>query len=361
MKFFLTALVVTFVALLPSTVDAQAILDGVCSGTECSACDIAVIANSFISWLIGAVMVLFAVLMVIAGFGLVTSGGNPDALSTAKSKFTNAIIGLIIVLSAWLIVDTLMRSLVGDSGKVSGNLAWSEIQCMTQTEARTVADEVDIEIADIIIVEPGTVIQGAGGVSVGELCDEQYPGGPRTDCAKRIVACNGTPEVNQIDATTSEVVCRRSLTLSGSYTRCDTASFETVNLFGRSVQVHRDFAPALRDINSEWQQRGGHDAYPIYSAGGYRGCPTGSRSFHDYGFAVDINPDANPHCKDRNQDPRWAHICNGNQLVTDMPNWFIGMFTSRGWGWGGNWSSSKDSMHFSMGAPEGGSVPIPGR
>jgi hypothetical protein len=158
MKFVFPLLIGAVVYFLPETASAQGILGGVCSGTECSACDIAVIANSFISWLIGAVMVLFAVLMVIAGFGLVTSGGNPDALSTAKSKFTNAIIGLIIVLSAWLIVDTLMKALVGESGQVSGNLAWSEIQCMTQTVAITKPDEVNITYIEANIPDLASAI-----------------------------------------------------------------------------------------------------------------------------------------------------------------------------------------------------------
>jgi len=138
------------VSILPETASAQGIFGGVCNGINCSACDIAVIANSFISWLIGAVMVLFAVLMVIAGFGLVTSQGNPDALNTAKSKFTNAIIGLIIVLSAWILVDTLMRGLLvnSDNADVSGYLAWSEIQCMTQSVSYVASSTVAINVID---------------------------------------------------------------------------------------------------------------------------------------------------------------------------------------------------------------------
>lgn len=88
-------------------------------------------------------MILFAVLAVWAGFGLVTSGGNPTALTDAKSRFTNAFIGLLIVLSAWLLVDTLMRGLLGGEGEIRGYGPWSEIQCMTQSEARTDADEVE--------------------------------------------------------------------------------------------------------------------------------------------------------------------------------------------------------------------------
>jgi len=111
-----------------------------CSGTDCSACNVVYMANGGINWLIGITFIIFAVIMVIAGIGLVTSGGNQSALDAAKSKFTNAIIGLIIILSAWLIVDTIMRGLVGNEGKLdnggemSGWLFWSQVECQTQTK-----------------------------------------------------------------------------------------------------------------------------------------------------------------------------------------------------------------------------------
>jgi Type IV secretion system pilin len=114
-----------------------------CSGTDCSMCNIVDLTNGLIQWLIGFLFVLFAIIIAYAGFGLVTSGGNSHAMDEAKGRFTNAIIGLIIVLAAWLVVDTIMRGLVGrpgaegqipGSGEVTGWLFWSEVQCYTQFE-----------------------------------------------------------------------------------------------------------------------------------------------------------------------------------------------------------------------------------
>ncbi len=111
-----------------------------CDGTNCSACNLADMANIIIKWLFGIVFMIFAVLMVIAGFGLVTSGGNTTALQEAKSKFTNAMIGLLIMMSAWLVVDTIMKGVVGggETGAAIGEIAgwgpWSEVKCMTQTK-----------------------------------------------------------------------------------------------------------------------------------------------------------------------------------------------------------------------------------
>ncbi len=108
-----------------------------CSGTECSACNLVEMANDGIVALFGVIGIIFAILMTVAGFGLVTSGGNQSALEGAKSKFTNAIIGLIIVMSAWLMVDTIMRNLVEGDGNLGATFAgwgpWSEVTCLAQT------------------------------------------------------------------------------------------------------------------------------------------------------------------------------------------------------------------------------------
>lgn len=109
-----------------------------CNGTDCSACNLVQLVNTIIIWLFGVIAMIFAVLMVVAGFGLVTSGGNQSALEAAKSKFTNAIIGVIIVMAAWLLVDNIMRAVVGggSTGVAAGELVgwgpWSEVKCQIQ-------------------------------------------------------------------------------------------------------------------------------------------------------------------------------------------------------------------------------------
>lgn len=114
-----------------------------CDGLDCTTCDFATLANNIIKVLFGFVALIFGVMMLVAGFGLVTSGGNPAALNDAKSKFTNAIIGLLIMMSAWLLVDTLMRALlVGDNGEIQigGWGPWSQIRCNKQTETQEYVD-----------------------------------------------------------------------------------------------------------------------------------------------------------------------------------------------------------------------------
>lgn len=157
---FIFSIAFFFALTSPFFSEAQGLADFAgCSGTDCSACNIVGMTNELIKWLIGITFMLFAVLCAWAGFGLVTSGGNQGELDAAKEKFTNAIIGLIIILSAWLIVDTIMRGLVGTEGRegqirvegtVDGWLYWTDVQCQSQTDTRFVerpAEDVNFTVS----------------------------------------------------------------------------------------------------------------------------------------------------------------------------------------------------------------------
>lgn len=74
-------------------------------------------------------------------------------------------------------------------------------------------------------------------------------------------------------------------------------------------------------------------------------------SAHAYGLAVDINPFHNPYVKDDLVIPELA------SAYADRDNAKVGMifpgdvvtqaFADIGWGWGGDWNTLKDWMHFS--------------
>lgn len=111
---------------------------------------------------------------------------------------------------------------------------------------------------------------------------------------------------------------------------------------GKSAEVNKDAAPAFQKLVNWLEEKAG---YKIYSFGGFadrdvRGKP-GVKSVHAMGGAIDINPDKNP---------------LGGSLITDMPENISQVAKSLGLGWGGNWTSRKDAMHFSAATREGGSI-----
>lgn len=113
---------------------------------------------------------------------------------------------------------------------------------------------------------------------------------------------------------------------------------------GKSYEVAEQYAANFKGFVDELENNG----YKINSIGGYANrniAGTGTKSYHSLGVAIDINPSTNPHTFD-------------GRLVTDMPSNVGEIAAKYGLGWGGNWRSSKDAMHFSMAAGEGGSVSI---
>jgi hypothetical protein len=76
-----------------------------------------------------------------------------------------------------------------------------------------------------------------------------------------------------------------------------------------------------------------------------------SWSMHAYGEAIDINPLVNPSVAGAIVDPP-AGAPHADRSVAEpgkiAPGSFaVGVFASRGWGWGGDWTSEKDYQHFS--------------
>ena len=115
---FLVVLIVT-----PSLVLAQSnILPGQIVPKECngiggcqSICQLATVAQNVLNTGIYIAVFLSAVLFAWAGLKMLTSVANPGERTRAKEIFANVAVGLVIILVGWLVVDVLMRTLVGAS------------------------------------------------------------------------------------------------------------------------------------------------------------------------------------------------------------------------------------------------------
>jgi hypothetical protein len=129
LAFLVQAVVVTIVALPALPVAAAGLIP--CGGAgepACQACHITQLINNVVAWLFIVLSIVAAILIAIAGFKLVMSGGNAGARSAAKETFVNIFIGFIILMGGWIIIDTFMKALV--TGQVYG--VWNQIQCVSQ-------------------------------------------------------------------------------------------------------------------------------------------------------------------------------------------------------------------------------------
>jgi hypothetical protein len=79
----------------------------------------------------------------------------------------------------------------------------------------------------------------------------------------------------------------------------------------------------------------------------------GALSQHSYGWAIDINPLQNPYIRSDGsvlRRPALAYVDRSQDLpgMIHPGDVVVRSFARIGWGWGGNFSSIKDYMHFSL-------------
>jgi hypothetical protein len=138
MRFLLVTFVLSLFLCLPivpfadggltlSLVEAKGLVP--CGGplpeVPCNACHAMGMVNSLISYMFTIITFLAVMVIMYAGVKLVTSQGNASEWEEAKGMMTNMIVGFVIVLSAWLVVDTLMKMLLSD--KVIEPGMWNQL------------------------------------------------------------------------------------------------------------------------------------------------------------------------------------------------------------------------------------------
>jgi hypothetical protein len=85
-----------------------------------SICAVVELAQNVLNTAIFMAVVLSAILFAYAGFKLLTAGGNTEVYAQGKKVFGNVLIGLIIILAGWIVIDTLMKSFTGTGLTGSG-------------------------------------------------------------------------------------------------------------------------------------------------------------------------------------------------------------------------------------------------
>ncbi len=90
-----------------------------------SICDLALLAQNVLNDGIYIAVFLSAALFAWAGWMHMTAGGDMGKVKQANEVFMNVFIGLILILSAWLIVSTIMSVLAGNGP--TPTMPWNQI------------------------------------------------------------------------------------------------------------------------------------------------------------------------------------------------------------------------------------------
>lgn len=112
------------------------------------------VAQNVLNIGIGVAVIAVVFFIAWAGFQLITNGSNPKGREAAKNRMLNAILGLVLILGSWLLVDTIMKFFYNEN---AGFGPWKSIiatsggsKCVTPTVPGSLAEDV------VTILHPGT-------------------------------------------------------------------------------------------------------------------------------------------------------------------------------------------------------------
>ena len=154
----------------------------------CQVCHFVDLANYTTNWLVGILSIAAAIMFLIAGYRLVTAGGNPSVMKSAKDMIVNVAIGFMIVLAAWLFIDFVMKSLLGGEGETAIG-PWNGMECVDQPVNRT-------DSGSVGPVGSAADLTAAGITADPSLAPEAYSAG---DCSVSNLISHGfTPQQAQV-------------------------------------------------------------------------------------------------------------------------------------------------------------------
>lgn len=91
----------------------------------CSLCDAMIVMRNIITFGFELVFSISTGMIAWGAIKMMAAGGDPKKLTDAKSIMTSAIIGIVIAVSAWTIVNTLLSVFIHSSASAP----WSTITC----------------------------------------------------------------------------------------------------------------------------------------------------------------------------------------------------------------------------------------
>jgi hypothetical protein len=127
-KFLLPVVVIVIVIATINVAQAALVPCGPGVGGPCKWCHLFVLAKNIIDFIVYyLVFPITATMIVVGGLFIMTAGGSESRFSKGKEIATAAIVGLLIALTSWIIINTIMGVATGYTSIVGR--PWNELQC----------------------------------------------------------------------------------------------------------------------------------------------------------------------------------------------------------------------------------------
>ena len=187
-----------------------------CDGPGCRACDFIQLGQNIINWFIKIAASTIALTFAWGGMKMVMSGGDTGAVSSARSIMTNSVIGLVILLGSWLIVNTILNLLVNEQNMGK----WYEIQCTvlppspTATTPNVVGSPSGSGPVSTIGLTQDVAINRLSGAGISVTSSS---GAVKADCAgtSGCTSLQGMKEATVQDAIDLKRDCKCDITITG--------------------------------------------------------------------------------------------------------------------------------------------------
>ncbi|HEX3099854.1 MAG TPA: hypothetical protein VHQ41_02675 [Patescibacteria group bacterium] len=91
------------------------------TGVRCSEGSIASIFRLIINWALAIAFIAAVIMLIYGGFLYITSAGNTDNATKGKTAIVNALVGIVIIVLSYIIVQIVYRFVSGSgSGGITG-------------------------------------------------------------------------------------------------------------------------------------------------------------------------------------------------------------------------------------------------
>jgi len=91
----------------------------------CDFCDALIVAQNIIQFLFEMAIPIAVAMIAYGAIRMMISAGSEERVRSARHIMTSAVVGLVIALSAWIIVNTVLHVLAKDATVA----VWNEITC----------------------------------------------------------------------------------------------------------------------------------------------------------------------------------------------------------------------------------------
>lgn len=99
-----------------------------CSGPDCTICHIWVLLQRVINLLITIAFSVGTIGIIWGGFAIMTAGGSESRVTKGREIITTAVVGITIVLVAWVVLNSLFQFLAQGYAPLR---FWNQVQCDT--------------------------------------------------------------------------------------------------------------------------------------------------------------------------------------------------------------------------------------